>query len=142
MPIFCKSNVHSLKNKVLLCRFFQTFQEKHPTAMPIFGPKKVNPVKKILYMVQNSIEYTFSPISREKITALMPIFCQQNANPLKTNCSHVHILSKNLNSLKHTVLSYNFSQICHERPLAVVPIFGQKTSTLSKLNQIIDQKSQ
>ena len=56
----------------------------------------------------------------------MPIFCQQNANSLKTHFSHVHIFSKNINSLKHTVVSYHFFQSCYEKPLAVVPIVGQK----------------
>ena len=68
----------------------------------------------------------FFPTSHAKITALMPIFCQQNANSLKTHFSHVHIFSKNINSLKHTVVSYHFFQSCYEKPLAVVPIVGQK----------------
>ena len=124
MPIFSQKNVHSLKNTVLLCRFFQIFHENPAAAMPIFGPKKVNSFKTIWAKKVNRMP--FFPISHEKITALMPIFCQQNANSLKTHFSHVHIFSKNINSLKHAVVSYHFFQICYEKPLAVVPIVGQK----------------
>ena len=47
---------------------------------------------------------------------------------MKTSCSHVHILSKNINSLKNTVLSYHFFQFCHEKPPPVIPIFSHKKS--------------
>ena len=55
----------------------------------------------------------------------MPIFCQQNVYSLKTQRSHVHILSKNINSLKKSAL-ISFFQIYHEKPPAFIPIFGQK----------------
>ena len=49
MPIFCQKNMHSLKNTMLLSRFFSIFHEKPPGAMPIFGPEEVNSVKITLY---------------------------------------------------------------------------------------------
>ena len=68
----------------------------------------------------------FFPNFSWKITAIIPVFCQQNANSLNTSYSHVHFFSKIMNSLKHTVVSCHFFQSCHEKPLAVVPIVGQK----------------
>ena len=127
MPIICKKNVHSLKNTVLLCRFFSNFSWKTPSFHAHIWSKKVDSVKTTLYYrPKKSIGCPFFPISHWKFTVLMPIFCQQNVHSLKTHCSHVHILSKNINSLKNTVLSYLFFQICHEKPTVVIPIFGQK----------------
>lgn len=42
VPIFCPKNVHSLKNTVFSCPFFQYHNEKPPAVMPIFGPKTSN----------------------------------------------------------------------------------------------------
>ena len=49
MARFCQKNLHSLKNTMLSCNFFQIFHEKPPSVMPIFGKKNVNSVKTILY---------------------------------------------------------------------------------------------
>ena len=49
MPIFCRKIVHSLKNTLLTCIFFQIFYKKTPAVMSIFGPKNVNSVETTLY---------------------------------------------------------------------------------------------
>ena len=40
MPIFYRKNVHSFRNTVLLCQFFQNFQQKPLAVMPIFDQKR------------------------------------------------------------------------------------------------------
>ena len=88
--------VHSLKNSVLSRHFFQFFHEKPCILMPIFGQKNVNPVKTTLYYgLEKSLSRKKSMLS-----------------------CHAHILSKNLNSLKNTMLPF--------------PYFVKKTSILSK----------
>ena len=75
MTIFCQKNVHSVKNTVLLCHFFQIFHEKPPAVMPTFGHNDVDSVKTTLYYgPKNSIGCLFSDFSR------------------KNHCSNTHIL--------------------------------------------------
>ena len=88
--------------------------------MPIFGPKP------LYYGPKKSIGCPFFSISHEKITALMPILCQQNFHSKKTPCSHVHILPKKHRFSKKDSAFISFFQICHEKPPAVIPIFDQK----------------
>ena len=96
--------------------------------MPMIGQQHVNSVKTTLYYgPKNSIECPFFPISHEKITTLMPIFCK-NVHSLKTHSSHY------VNSLKNTVLSRHFFQKFLYKPNTLMPIFGQKTSILLKLH--------
>ena len=60
MSIFCRKIVHSLKNTLLTCNFFQIFHKKTPAVMPIFGPKIVNFLETILYFYsKTSIRYLF-----------------------------------------------------------------------------------
>ena len=62
---------------------------------PILWAKKVNRMH-------------FFPILHEKISALMPIFCQKNVHSVKTQCFFAHILStKPPSCQKHvTLMSY------------------------------------
>ena len=44
----------------------------------------------------------------------------------KNICSHAHILSKNVHSLKRSVFSYHFFQFFYEKIRALMPIIGQQ----------------
>ena len=84
MSIFYEKNVHSLKNTVLSCHYFQIFHEKPNSVSPIFVQKNVNSVITTLqYGTKKSIGCPFFSIFHEKIIALMPIFCQKNVHSLK-----------------------------------------------------------
>ena len=95
---FCKKTFILLKHTVLMLIFCQkTFilsktlcsyvYEKPPAVIPIFGPKNVNSVLTTLYglWAKKVNRIPFFPIFHENITALMPIFCQQNVHSLKTD---------------------------------------------------------
>ena len=74
----------------------------------------------------------------------MSVLCHENVHSQKTHCSQVslvHILSNNVQSLKNTDLK-SFFQNFHEKLSAVKTILGQKTSILSKLHYILDEKNQ
>ena len=147
MSIFCKKRPFSKKS---LCSHAyilskkRPFSPKHCALMSFFpffykkpllqGPYLVQKKRQscqnhILWVKKVNRGYPFFSNFSSKIKSLISIFCQHTANSIKTLCSIVHILSKNINSLKHTVPAYLFYQICHEKPPAFVPIVGQKNVT-------------
>ena len=77
MPIFCRKNVHSLKNTLF------SFHEKPPAVKPIYGQKSLNSVKTTLY---------YGP----KKSKGYPFFSNFSR---KNDRSHAHILSKKTFSL-------------------------------------------
>ena len=91
-PYFVKKT--SLLSKTL-CSYvvFVKFFVKNTLLASHIWPKKVDSITSY-YGPKKSIGCPFFPISHEKISAVMPIFCQQNVHSLKTHCSYVHILSK------------------------------------------------
>ena len=122
--------------------FFSFFHKNLPALMHMIGKKSVNSVKTTLYYGPiKSIGCPFFPISHEKITALMSIFCQKRPFS-KKNSSHVHILLKNVPFFKNNVLSCLFFIFFHKKPRTLMPIFGQKTYILSKLHYLMGHKSQ
>ena len=80
MPIFCQTNVHSLKNTVLSSHFFSFFIKNPLFPCPYLDQKNVNSVKTILHgpWAKKVNRMLFFLIVHEKINALMPIFCQYN----------------------------------------------------------------
>ena len=99
-PIFCQ--ITSILSKIRCSHviFFQFFHEKPCILMPIFGQKNVNPVKTTLYY---GLEKS---LSRKK--SMLPC--------------HADILSKNLHSLKITMLPFPYFVKKHP--------FSQKRSLL------------
>ena len=109
MLICCQKNVHSLKNTVLSCHFFQIFMKTH-IVMPIFGQTSVNSVKTTLdYGPKKSIGCPFfqfltknhychshilskKPPFPGKQAALMPIFSQKTLIFSKARHSHIIFL--------------------------------------------------
>jgi len=99
MPIFCRKNVHSFRNTVLLCQFFQNFHQKPLAVMPIFDQTSI--LSKLHYIMsqKKSIWCPFFPISHGKIIAVMPNFVKNDHSPKSTLLSSldcVAILSKTL----------------------------------------------
>ena len=75
MPIVCQINVHSLKNTVLSCNFFNFFMKTPLFSSPLVT-KNENSVKSTLYYgAKNSIGCLFPRFFTKKITML--IFCQK-----------------------------------------------------------------
>ena len=94
MPIFCRKNVHSLKNTLF------SFHEKPPAVKPN-GQKSHKSVKTTLYYgPKKSKGYPFFPIFHEKMTARMTIFCQKKYSFSKKHTAIIPIfVQKNVNSL-------------------------------------------
>ena len=108
MPIFCRKNVHSFRNNVLLCQFFQNFHQKPLLSCP-YLIKNVNSIKTTLYYEpKKSIGCPFFPISHGKIIALMPIFCKKRPFSKKHAALKSRFCQKNGHSLKNTVLLCHF----------------------------------
>ena len=89
-----QKNVHSLKNTVLSCIFFSIFSWKTSAVVHMIGQKTSILSKLHSILGQKSHRMPFFPISHEKISALMSIFCQKNVHSQKRNSSHLHVLSK------------------------------------------------
>ena len=138
MPIFGQKNVHSLKNTVLSCHFFQ-ISIRNPCCHAHIWSEKCK-------FCHNYIILYAKKVNR---MPFFPIFA-------KNHCCHPHILTKNVHSRKKTALMPIFSQKTsnfqkqgglillkknHEKPNAVMPIFGKITSILSKLHNVMGQKS-
>ena len=82
MPIFCRKKVHPLKNTMLPCHFLQICHEKTPPFMPVLGYKNFNSVKTTLW-AKKVDRISFFRIFREKINALIPIFCKKRPFSIK-----------------------------------------------------------
>ena len=122
MPIYCRKNVHPLKNTMLSYHFVQILW-KNQDVMPIFGQKCVDSVKTTLYYgLKKLIWYPFSDFLR------------------KNHCSNTHILWKNAHSLKTDCFHVIFFFM--KNPMLPCPYLVQKTSILSKEHYIMGQKSQ
>ena len=135
-PIFGQKNVNFFKNTVLSCQFFQNFHEKPPAAIPIFG-KKTSILSKLYYIFGQKVNrMPFFLIFQVKTTAFMPTFCQKTSILSKTQCSHFHILSQNVHSLKNIVLNVILSRFFMKNPLLSCPYLVKKTTILSKLHFI------
>ena len=122
MPIFFKKTSIPSKtrgNSYSFC--FSIFNEKPPSVMPIFDKKK-----SILSKLSQE-DALFSPIFHEKVTALLPIFCQKNVPSPKTHSFHVNYCSKTrLFSQKHNALISFFSNFSLKTPTFMSILFGPK----------------
>ena len=90
-----QKNVHPLKNTVLSCAFFfKYFSWKTPAVVHMNGQKTSFFSKLHSILGQKSHRMPFFPISHEKNSALLSIFCQKNVHSQKRNSSHLHVLLK------------------------------------------------
>ena len=127
----------------MLCCHVLNYFMKNPSCEAHIWSKNVNSVKtKLYYGPKKSIGCSFCQIFHEKITALKPRFCQKTSILWKTLCSCAHILSKNVISLKNTVLSYHFFKLFMKNPMLSYTYFVKKTSILSKPHYNMGQKRQ
>ena len=125
MPIFCRKNVHSFRNAVLLCQFFQNFHQKPLAVMPIFDQK-------------HQFYQNYTIIWAKKVN-VMPFFSDFSR---KNHRSHAHILSEKCPFFqKHCALMWILSKFSSKTPCCHAHIWS-KTSILSNLHYIMSQKSQ
>ena len=83
IPIFNQKIVHSLKNTVFSCHFFNFFFKKPTAVMPIFGKKRQFCQNYTILWAKKVNRMPFFLIFREKTKTLMPIFCQPNVHSIK-----------------------------------------------------------
>ena len=108
MSIICQKNVHSLKNLVLSCHFFQLFHENPLLSFP-YLVKNGNSVKTTQYYgSKKSIGYfLFSDFLRKNHSSNAHICQKKMSILLKTHSSHAHNLSKKLPySQSHSAFLY------------------------------------
>ena len=113
---------------MLSCHFFNFFMKNHLLSCP-YSVKKHQFCQNYIIGWAKKVNRMpiFFPISHEKITALMPIFCQKNVHSLKnTILPCPYFVKKRPFSQNHCALMSLFFQIFHEKPPALMPIFGQK----------------
>ena len=97
--------------------------------MPIFDQKTVNSVKTTLYCGSKKSKdaLSFFPIFHGKNTSLLcPYFVKKTSTLEKIHCSQVHILSKNVQSLKNTVLWCQFFKFFTKNSLLSSPYLVKK----------------
>ena len=121
--------------------FFLNFFMKTPCSHAHMWSKNVNCVKTTLYVPENSIECFFPDLSRKTYCSHAHMLIKTRIL-YKTRCSHAHILSEERQlSQKHCALM-SFFQFFHEKPLLSCPYQVKKTSIVTKLQNIMGQKSQ
>ena len=94
MPILVKKKRPLSQKHSALMWFFFNFSWKTPAVVHMIGQKTSILSKLHSILGQKSHRMPFFPISHEKISALMSIFCQKNVHSKKRNSSHLHVLSK------------------------------------------------
>ena len=127
MLIFCKNNVQSLKNTVLLWHFFNFFL-KNPIRPCPYLVKKTSILSKLHYIMgPKSQKYAlFFLFFTTKYQLLCPYFVRKTSILKKTRYSYAHSLSKKRPlSQKHNAFMSSFS-FFHEKPLLSCPYLVQK----------------
>ena len=156
MPMLFQKDVHSLKNTLLSCPYFvekTSILSKTLCSHIIFLTFKwkilcchAHISSKTHRFCQNYIILWVEKVNRmlfffrfftEKTPLSCPYFVKKTSTLEKIHCSQVHILSKNVQSLKNTALMSFFQNFMKIPLLFVKPIFGQNTSILSKLHFIM-----
>ena len=137
MPIFCRKNVHSLKNTLF------SFHEKHPAVKPIYCQKSLNSVKTTLYYgPKKSKGYPFfSNFSRKNDRSHAHILSKKRSFSKKHTAIFPIFVKKCYFSIKHVALISNYSFFC-EKPPVVMPISGQKNVNSVKTTQYHGLKNQ
>ena len=114
MPIFCRKNVHSLRNTVLLCQLKKN-HEKPSAIMPIFDKKSILSKQYYIMSQRSQQDALFLRFLTKKLSLLCPYFVK-NVHSLN---SHANILTrKRLSSQKQYshVIRFKFfikNPCCH-----------------------------
>ena len=133
MPIFCRKNVHSFRNAVLLCQFFQNFHQKPLAVMPIFDQKhQFYQNYTIIWAKKVNMMPFFFRFLTEKSSLSCPYFVKKRPFSKKHAALKSRFCQKNGHSLKNTVLLCHFFKIFMTNPLLSRPYLVKKTSILSK----------
>ena len=141
MPRACQINVHSLKNTVLSCNFFQFFYENSPALIP-FSHKKRKFCQKytILWVKKLDRMPFFSDFLQKKHCSYTHIL-SKNVHCLKTRCSNTHILSnKRPFCQKHNALMSFFFIFFMKNPLLSCPLWSKNVKYV-KTTLYVPEKS-
>ena len=111
-----------------------TFFIKNPPLSCIHLANNVNSVKTHYIMGPKVKKNTLFLRFFTKKTATSYSYFVKKTSILLKPCSHAHILSKNVHSLKNTVFSFNFSKFSMKNTLLSCTYLVQKTLILSKLH--------
>ena len=117
---------------------------KNPCCNANIRSKNVNSVKiAILYEPKSQQDALFFSIFHEKMTFLMPIFCQKNFNSLKnTLLSCPYFVRKTSLLSKKRCSHVIFFKYFMKSPMLSCPNLLKRTSILSKLPYLMGQKNQ
>ena len=141
-PYFVK-NMSILHKHIALMSFFWNFLWKPLLSRPQFV-KKTSILSRLHYILwaQKVNWMPVFPISRKKKCSHAHVL-SKNVHSLKTNCSRAHVLScKRLFFPKHCALMSIFFIFCMKNSCYHAHIWSKKTSILPKLDYILGQKSQ
>ena len=132
-----------LQNILLSCHFLQVFYESPLRSWPHFVKKRqFCQDYTIYYGPKKSIGCPFFQFHEKKKCSHAHVL-SKNVHSLKTNCSRAHVLScKRLFFPKHCALMYFFFIFCMKNSCYHAHIWSKKTSILPKLDYILGQKSQ
>ena len=99
------TNVCSLKNS---CIFFLNLYLKNPLFSCLYLVKKTSIMSKLHYIMgqKSQQDALFFPIFHEKITTLMPTFCQKNVHSLKKTLISCPYFVRKTSILSKTQCSY------------------------------------
>ena len=126
MPIFCRENVHSLRNTVLLCQF-KKIMKNPPTVMLMFDQKTTILSKQHYIMSQRSQQDAlFLRFLTKKLSLLCPYFVKKRPLSKKHTALKSIFCQKNVHSLKNTVLLCHFFKIFMKNPLLSRPYLVKK----------------
>ena len=135
MPILVKKTSILSKTQCSHVLFFSNFSWKTPAVVHMIGQKTSILSKLHSILGQKSHRMPFFPISHEKVSALMSIFCQKNVHSQKRNSSHLHVLSKKTSTLLKTNCSHVFLfLIFHKLPILSCRYFVKKRQFCQNYN--------
>ena len=127
MPIFCRKNVQSLKTRSSHFIRFKFFMKKPLAFMHKIGTRKrqFSQNYTLLWAKKVLIGCPYFPSFLEKISVLMPIFCQKTSVLLKQTALISIFCQKNVHSLKKMVLSWHIFNSFHKKPYCHVHIWSK-----------------
>ena len=108
-----------------MCFFFQIFHEKLLLSCTWLVKKCQFCQNYTLFWAKKVNMMSFFPISHKKKYCSYVHILSKNVHSLKRNSSHLHY-QKNVYSLKNTVLSCLFFLICHKHPILSCRYFVKK----------------
>ena len=127
MPIFCRKNVHSLRNTMLLCQLKNKNHEKPSAFMPIFDQKTSILSKQHYILSQRSQQDAlFFQFLTKKSQLLCPYFVK-NVHSLKnTLLTSLYFVKKTSTLLKTKCSHVIFFIFFHKNPILLCPYLVKK----------------